>query len=60
MAFNLIMACGAIMGVMLGEASGYSINFFDCQSPTRIERLPDQQLVIPLLQRKKLHRVLHT
>ncbi len=38
MALNLIMASGAVLWLMLGGASGYIIDFFDCHSPTRIER----------------------
>ena len=35
MALNLIMASNAILWLMLGRASGYSIDYFDCRSPTR-------------------------
>ncbi|MCP3663608.1 MAG: hypothetical protein GY696_14140 [Gammaproteobacteria bacterium] len=38
MVFNLLMACGAMLGVMPGPASGYSLEFFDCRSPTRIDK----------------------
>ncbi|MCP3665528.1 MAG: hypothetical protein GY696_24030 [Gammaproteobacteria bacterium] len=37
MTLNLIMASGSLLWLMLGVASGYSINFFDCRFPTRIE-----------------------
>ncbi|MCP3668362.1 MAG: hypothetical protein GY696_38735 [Gammaproteobacteria bacterium] len=36
--FNLLMACSAMFGVKPGQASGYNVDFFDCQSPTRIDK----------------------
>ena len=38
MVFNIIMACGAMLGVRPGPASGYSLEYYDCRSPTRIDK----------------------
>ena len=38
MVLNILIACGAMLGVMPGPASGYSLKYFDCRSPTRIDK----------------------
>ncbi|MCP3665048.1 MAG: hypothetical protein GY696_21550 [Gammaproteobacteria bacterium] len=55
MVFNLLMACGAMLGVMPGPASGYSLEYFDCRSLTKID-LPDQQPVTLSQRMKKLQQ----
>ena len=38
MVFNFIMASCAIVWLMLSEAHSYNVDYYDCRSPTRIER----------------------
>ncbi len=48
MVFNLLMACGAMFWVMPGQSSVYSIDFFDCRSPTRIDKFARPTVCDPL------------
>ncbi|MCP3663074.1 MAG: hypothetical protein GY696_11355 [Gammaproteobacteria bacterium] len=38
MVCNILIACGAMLGVTLRPASGYSLEYYDCRSPTRIDK----------------------
>ncbi|MCP3665493.1 MAG: hypothetical protein GY696_23855, partial [Gammaproteobacteria bacterium] len=38
MMFSLLIACGAVAGLMLRPVSGYSLEYYDCRHPTKVNK----------------------
>ena len=38
MMFSLLIACGAMAGFMLRPVSGYSLEYYDCRHPTKVNK----------------------
>ena len=48
MMLNILIACGAMLGMTLRPVSGYSLEYYDCWSPTKINKFARPTVCDPL------------
>ena len=48
MMFSLLVACGAMAGFMLRPVSGYSLEYYDCRHPTKVNKFARPTVCDPL------------
>ncbi|MCP4255304.1 MAG: hypothetical protein GY775_18255, partial [Candidatus Scalindua sp.] len=48
MMLNILKACGAMLGMTLRPVSGYSLEYYVCQSPTKINKFARPTVCDPL------------
>ncbi|MCP3663673.1 MAG: hypothetical protein GY696_14490 [Gammaproteobacteria bacterium] len=53
MMLSILIACGAMVGMIVKAASGYSLEYYDCRSPTKINKFARPTVAIPLQQMRR-------
>ncbi|MCP3665852.1 MAG: hypothetical protein GY696_25715, partial [Gammaproteobacteria bacterium] len=48
MMLYILIACGAMIGMTLRPVSGYSLEYYDCRSPTKINKFARPTVCDPL------------
>ena len=54
MMLNILIACGTMLGMTLRPVSGYSLEYYDCWSPTKINKFARPTVCNPLAADEKV------